>query len=194
MFKKIILKEFFYSVIDIVEVIIWIMTRTSNPQAVNPNRKFRLWVYFRIGWASYFAFIFAMINTLITTFYLAIDNIPFLQEIFPSFAHYFIITTIVGVPLLIGMGYFHFKRSQAFKAESDIRVETNKHQFRMLDNSEFLLSVIFKLNSLLIKKMNNETICDSELDEIKKLQVKIGNHKKNRTIHHDTLTEFDEII
>ena len=49
------------------------------------NLAFRAWYYFRMGWSTYFAFIFAAINTLTVTYFLAIDNYPFLQEIFPTF-------------------------------------------------------------------------------------------------------------
>ena len=43
---------------------------------------FRAWFYFRNGWSLYFAFIFAAINTLVVTYYLAIDKIPFLLDFF----------------------------------------------------------------------------------------------------------------
>ena len=38
-----------------------------------------------MGWGTYFAFIFAAINTLTVTYYLAIENYPVLKAIFPSF-------------------------------------------------------------------------------------------------------------
>jgi len=53
--------------------------------------EFRLWFYFRTGWTTYFGFGMAAITTLITTYYLAINNMPFLQEIFPTFTHYIVI-------------------------------------------------------------------------------------------------------
>ena len=83
------------------------------------STSFRSWFYFRTGWSVYFAFIFAAINTLVVTYYLAIENIPILQQVFPTFTHYIIATILVGIPVLIGVGYIHFKKSQAFKAESD---------------------------------------------------------------------------
>jgi hypothetical protein len=63
------------------------------------NKGFRGWFYFRQGWSMYFAFIFAAINTLTVTYYLAIDNYPFLKELFPTFIHYIIIVVTIGVPL-----------------------------------------------------------------------------------------------
>ena len=43
------------------------------------NLGFRGWFYFRTGWSTYFAFIFAAINTLTVTYYLAIEQAPILR-------------------------------------------------------------------------------------------------------------------
>ena len=48
---------------------------------------FRAWFYLRTGYAQYFAFIFAAINTLTVTYFLAIENYPFLYT--PSFIVFF---------------------------------------------------------------------------------------------------------
>ena len=63
------------------------------------NIGFRGWFYFRQGWTTYFAFIFAAINTMVVTYYLAIENIPSLKTIFPTFYVYLAITTSTGIPL-----------------------------------------------------------------------------------------------
>ena len=68
---------------------------------------FRAWFYFRQGWSVYFAFIFAAINMLTVTYFLAIENYPALKEVFPSFGQYILITVIIGVPLLVSVGYAH---------------------------------------------------------------------------------------
>ena len=65
------------------------------------NPGFRAWFYFRQGWSTYFAFIFAAINTLTVTYFLAIDNYPSLKTIFPSFEIYILIVVSIGIPLLI---------------------------------------------------------------------------------------------
>ena len=79
---------------------------------------FRAWYYFRMGWSTYFAFIFAAINTLTVTYYLAIENYPALKEIFPSFEVYILIICSIGIPLLTIIGYTHFKRTKARKNKS----------------------------------------------------------------------------
>ena len=87
------------------------------------NATFRAWFYFRMGWSTYFAFILAAINTLTVTYFLAIENYPSLKLVFPSFEVYIIIIVTVGIPLLVAIGYAHFKRTQAFKSEIDVQIE-----------------------------------------------------------------------
>ena len=82
------------------------------------NTSFRGWYYFRMGWSTYFAFIFAAINTLTVTYFLAIDNYPILKEVFPTFVIYTILVACVGIPLLTFIGYIHFKRTPSYSAET----------------------------------------------------------------------------
>ena len=81
---------------------------------------FRLWLYFRQGWTTYFAFVFAAINTLTVTYFLAIENYPFLSQVFPSFILYILTVASIGLPLLVVVGYVHFKKSPAYRSEADI--------------------------------------------------------------------------
>jgi len=157
------------------------------------NLTFRVWVYFRTGWSIYFAFIFAAVNTLVVTYYLAIENIPFLQEIFPTFAHYVITAILVGIPVLVMAGYIHFQRSQGFKAEADVRIESNPHQRRILLNTELILEIVFRLNSLFLKKLNNENLAEKEFNEIYIIREKIQDYKQHRTISETILTNIDKI-
>ena len=68
------------------------------------NTGFRSWYYFRMGWSTYFAFVFAAVNTLTVTYFLAIENYPILKEVFPTFAIYIIIIAGIGIPLLTFVG------------------------------------------------------------------------------------------
>ena len=170
------------------------MKEKTVVKAKKPSIIFRLWVYFRIGWTTYFGFIFAAINTLIVTYFLAIENYPVLQQIFPSFGHYVLITVAIGIPLLISIGYFHFKKTQAFKAESDVRVETNPHQRRTLCNTEVILTVIFRLNELLIKKLTEKELEQTEIDEMNTLKEKIRDYSNQRKISATVIKEIDSIV
>ena len=146
------------------------------------NLGFRGWFYFRQGWSVYFAFIFAAINTLTVTYFLAIDNYPVLKEIFPSFIHYIVIVVLVGIPLLVLIGYAHYKRTASFKAEADIHIEANPHMRRILINTEFMLSMSLQLSELSMRLVNNEKLTSDEMDRLKHLQKEFQKQIDNRVV------------
>ena len=146
------------------------------------NLGFRGWFYFRQGWSVYFAFIFAAVNTLTVTYFLAIDNYPFLKDVFPSFIHYVAILVLIGIPLLVLIGYAHYKRTASFKAEADIHIEANPHMRRILTNSEFMLSMSLQLSELSMKLMNNEKLTSDEMNNLKQLQIEFQKQIGGRRI------------
>ena len=149
------------------------------------NLGFRGWFYFRTGWATYFAFIVAAINALTVTFFLAIENYPSLSVIFPTFFHYIVIVVGVGVPVLILVGYVHFKKSKSYRAEQDILIETSPHTRRILQNTEILLPAYLKLTELVMKLSENKQLTDEELKEVSKLQDQLNKHMDKREISID---------
>jgi len=146
------------------------------------NLLFRAWFYFRQGWSTYFAFIFAAINTLTVTYFLAIEEYPILNSIFPSFLIYVLTVVSIGIPILVLIGYAHFKRSNAFKAEADINIEANPHQRRILSNTELLFPILIKLLDYNVKISNNEKLTDKELSELNSLKKILKQHMDNNTI------------
>ena len=137
-----------------------------------------------MGWSTYFAFILAAINTLTVTYFLAIDNYPVLNIIFPSFEFYILIITSIGVPLLIFIGYLHFKRTQAFKSEIDVLVETNPFLRRNAVNVDIILRSNIKLMELILK-LSKDTISEDELNDMKKIQNEITDLIKNRSLFNN---------
>ena len=154
------------------------------------NTSFRAWYYFRMGWATYFAFIFAAINTLTVTYFLAIENYPSLQAIFPSFIHYTVIIVLIGVPLLILIGYIHFKRTPSYRSEAAVNFESNPFVRRTLINSELTLKINQELISLLLKMQKGEKIDDNILEQVQKTQTEINTFVEKRTIFSKEDTEF----
>jgi hypothetical protein len=146
------------------------------------NLFFRAWFYFRQGWSTYFAFIFAAINTLTVTYFLAIEEYPILNSIFPSFLIYVLIIMSIGIPILVLVGYAHFKRSNAFKAEADINIEANPHQRRILSNTELLFPILLKLLELNTKISNNEKLSEIEKNELNSLKEILKDHMNKNTI------------
>ena len=135
------------------------------------NSLFRSWFYFRTGWSTYFAFILAAINTLTVTYFLAVDNYPSLKTVFPSFEIYVLIIVSIGIPLLILIGYIHFKRSLSFRSESDILVESNPYHRRNTVNSELNLRLNLKVVSMMLKVSRKENLSEAEIQEITKKYI-----------------------
>ena len=146
------------------------------------NPFFRAWFYFREGWSTYFAFIFAGINTLTVTYYLAIESYPSLKSIFPSFEQYIIIVVLIAIPLLTGIGYVHYKKSPSYRAAADVWMESNPYWARLLVDSKFILTLNLKMTTIITKISKNEQVTDDELNEIKELQKQFEAHIGNRSL------------
>ena len=144
------------------------------------NIGFRGWFYFRQGWANYFTFIMAATNTLTVTYFLAIERYPPLVAIFPSFIQYVLIISLIGIPLLVIVGYVHWKRSAARKAEVDIFYETNPYIVRVLVNTEMMVQTNLILNEYLLKQLGGQELSDEEINELSKLQGKLSEFTKTR--------------
>ena len=154
------------------------------------NVGFRSWYYFRTGWSTYFAFILAAINTLTVTYFLAIDNYPLLKAIFPSFEQYIVIIVTIGIPILIFVGYLHFKRTQAFKSEVDVLIESNPYQRRNTVNGEVNLRLNLKILTMMLKISRKESFSESEIQEIEKLSDEIKNFSEKRNIKNNLDIDF----
>ena len=166
------------------------------------NILFRAWFYFRMGWSTYFAFILAAINTLTITYFLAIENYPFLKSIFPSFEQYIIIIISIGIPVLVAVGFAHFKRTAAYRTEAEITWETNPFLRRMLMNSEIVIPLQMKLTEIIIKLSRKENASEKDISEIQKILDDVQNHfelkqESKYNVYdsniHDKLKNLDEV-
>ena len=91
----------------------------------------RMWLYFRIGYATYLTFVLGAANTLVVVWYLAIREAPGLEAFFGSrFLPFAVVTCLLGMPLSIGLGWIHYKGSPLFSSETDIGVESNPWNYK----------------------------------------------------------------
>jgi len=149
------------------------------------NTIFRAWYYFRNGWSLYFAFIFAAVNTLTVTYFLAIENYPVLNALFPSFLHYILIMTSIGIPILVAIGYLHFKKTTAYRTETEVMYETNPFGRRLAVNSEIMLTLNLELINMIIRLSDNNKLSKEEMDKTKKIQNELKNFVENRTFENN---------
>ena len=157
----------------------------------------RIWFYFRQGWTTYFAFVFAAINTTVVTYYLAIDNIPFLKTVFPTFYVYLAIIASLGIPLLILVGYAHQKKTASYKAEIDVHYESNPHALRTYNDVELNLQLNLKLINLLVTNYEKNDSTNEELEELLKLKKEIETYlidrRKDRKIDLQYFRKFSNM-
>ena len=136
---------------------------------------FRTWYYFKTGWSMYFAFIFAAINTLVVTYYLAIEKVPVLLQFFPSFLHYLLITVLIGIPILITIGYIHYKKTPAYSAEVDISTEAHPYFYKLPPGFQpvVLFPMYLSMLQMLVKLSQNEKITEEDHKQIKAIETNL---------------------
>ena len=93
-----------------------------------------------------------------------------LKEVFPTFIIYVTIVVTIGIPLLVFIGYMHFKRTPSFRAEAVINFESNPFTRRVLVNSELTLKLNTKLMELILKISQGEKISKEEILAATKIQ------------------------
>jgi len=123
-----------------------------------------LWFYFRIGYSTYLTFLLGAVNTLVVVWYLAIRDIPVVEEVFGHFAPFAILVTVVGVPLSIAVGWAHYKRSSVYISEVDIQVEANPYNYKLVPGKEqeVFVPVYSELLHLLRRLCQNQKILTAE--------------------------------
>ena len=154
------------------------------------TNSFRGWYYLRMGFTLYFAFILAAINTLTVTYFLAIENYPELMAVFPSFEIYIVIVVSIGCPLLIFIGYGHYKKTKAFSSEMDVMVESNPYTRRNVVNITILVELTMKLNEMMFKMVKNEKLTPKEIEEIEKLQNEMKKFTNERKFSNKKDLEY----
>jgi len=113
---------------------------------------------------------------LTVTYFLAVENYPVLDILFPSFLHYVFTAVVIGVPMLVLVGYIHYKRSAAFSAEADINVEAYPYWYKLPPgwNKEVVFPLYLQMINLMIKISKNEKLSTDETKEMSDIQKSLS--------------------
>jgi len=113
---------------------------------------------------------------LTVTYFLAVENYPVLDTLFPTFLHYVFIAVVIGVPMLVLVGYIHYKRSAAFSAEADINVEAYPYWYKLPPgwNKEVVFPLYLQMINLMIKISKNEKLSTDETKEMSDIQKSLS--------------------
>jgi len=91
----------------------------------------RVWYYFRTGYSLYLSFPIGVFNTIVIVYYLLVPNIAQLRLVFSSFVLFLLIAALVAIPVAVGFGWIHMKKSPAYTSEVDISVEANPYYYKL---------------------------------------------------------------
>jgi len=137
---------------------------------------YRAWYYFRLGYSTYLTFLLGYASTLVTVYYLAIKNIPSLLDLFPKFVPFAVLATVIGVPLSIAVGWVHLKRSRLFSSETDISMEANPYNYKVVPGKETEVSfpvLLFIVRILRRLAESKGLMTDAEKVEVDQLEDKM---------------------
>lgn len=91
---------------------------------------FRIWYYIRVGFGEYLNFSLSMLNTIILFHAFVISNMANIPSLLENLYFFLILGILTIIPFAILLGWLHFKRSPAFKAEADLIVEANPYYYK----------------------------------------------------------------
>ena len=136
----------------------------------------RLWYYFRIGYGTYLTFLLSALNTLIVIWYLAIREVPAIENFFGHFLPFAAVAALIGVPLSIATGWAHYKRSPAFTSESEIQAEANPFNYKLPPGywTEVLVPLYLQLLQQVKKLAEAQQVLDhKDIPRIEDLERKL---------------------
>lgn len=133
---------------------------------------FRSWFYFRVGYATYIALLIGIGGNLLLFYRLGVQYVDFLKNIFPSLTIFTLAAIAVTVPISVGAGLYHMKRTGAYAADATVATESNPYIYKVVPGKEqevFLPLWIATVRSLIkvLDKQNAMTVEEKkELDEV----------------------------
>lgn len=119
--------------------------------------------------------IVGLINVLSSTYFLAIKKIPWMINLFPTFSYYVLFCILVGIPLVIVVGWLHLKKVGTYAAEADISNEASPYNYKLVPGflKEAFGPAYLAILRINIKKIKGENLTPEELSEIKNIEEKL---------------------
>lgn len=131
--------------------------------------------YFRMGYSTYLVLVLGAVNVLTSTYFLAIDKIPSIKEIFPTFEMYALTAIVIAIPVVTATGYVHYKRIGAHSASRAIAVQNFIFNYRMAPG--FTLEAFGPAHRLILravlKRANSEKLTEDEIKEIDNIMERL---------------------
>lgn len=139
------------------------------------RKGFRTLYYFRTGYAAYLIMLLGAVNVLTSTYFLAIEEIPFIGKIFPTFEIYVVTAVLVAIPAVTVVGYVHYKRIGAHSAASAVHTQNNifNYKFQPGFTREVFGPAYKMILRSVLKRSISEKLTDEEIAEIDRLRERL---------------------
>ena len=135
----------------------------------------RVFYYFRLGYAVYLALAIGVINVLTSTYFLAIEQIPIIKSIFPTFEIYIITAILLGLPIIAFSGYLHFKKAGTYSAELSVSFQNHIFHYKWLPgyHKEVFGPAYLAIFRGTLKRVKSEKLSDNDIQNMKKIEKEL---------------------
>jgi len=136
------------------------------------NSALRGFFYFRTGYSTYFVMIVGVINILTSTYFLAVQKIPGILTIFPTFEIYALLAISGGIPMIIFAGWLHLKRVGTYSTEARVQNEVYPYNYRFPPGymKEVYGPAYVAILQLNLKKALGQKLSEDEVMKIKAIE------------------------
>jgi len=110
----------------------------------------RRWTELRYGHSIYLGFAFSFFNFILITYRLLVEQVPFLETVFPNLTLYFIVALLTYIPLSIFVGHFH--RTRQLKTDITLSQEQDPYLKVILESLKRIEKKIAEADTVRIEK------------------------------------------
>ena len=148
---------------------------------------YRAWFYFRVGYGTYIALLVGLGSNLLLFYRLGIQQIDFLGDVFTSLTVFSIVAIIVLLPISIGAGLYHMKRTGAYAADATVSAEQNPYAYRAVPGKEqeVLYPVLALTLKGLVKVLEKQQVTEDEKQEFQKALEKTNQLIQGQAVSAD---------
>jgi hypothetical protein len=156
----------------------------------NPRRLiYRSWFYFRVGYGTYIALLVGLGGNLLLFYRFGVQYIGFLKDAFPSLTLFSILAIVVTVPVSIGVGFYHMKRTGAFAADAAVSTEQNPYVYKVVPGKEqeVLYPVLALTLKGLVRVLEQKPVAKDEMREFEEAIAKTNRLIQGQSIRRDSV-------
>lgn len=83
---------------------------------------------------------------------------------------------IIAIPILVLIGWIHFRRTAAYGSEAEIQIESNPYYFKAIPgwNKDVMFPTLLKITEFMIRTTKNEKLSEKDISELTQLQTKLN--------------------